>query len=297
MLYTFFILCAILTLNPAQIRGQDNNPGKAISGNTSVSPYFSDYQNDYDVKFYYIDLEVSNNSTYIRGKTQIIAESTSDIMEKLVFELDSRLTVDSVVVNSIKVMEFTFATNLLSINVPPELKDDKTWSIEVYYEGTAGSQGFYGGVMTRRDFSYDKSVTYTLSEPYQTMLWFPCKQDLRDKADSAWVFLTVEKGLKAGSNGLLTKISSTDSTDRFEWKTRYPTAYYLLSFAVSDYIDYSFYVSLPDIKDSMIVQNYIYNHPSILINEKEDIDKTSELLLLYSELLGVYPFYDEKYGH
>jgi aminopeptidase N len=137
-----------------------------------------------------------------------------------------------------------------------------------------------------------------LSEPYQSHTWFPCKQDLADKADSAWIFLTVANNLKAGSNGLLTGQTpiGNDKT-RYEWKTHYPVTYYLISFSVADYIDYTFYVNIPGTNHNMPVQNYLYNHPLILQAEKEKIDKTKDILLLYSELLGTYPFYLEKYGH
>jgi len=47
-------------------------------------------------------------------------------------------------------------------------------------------------------------VTWSLSEPYEAKTWFPCKQDLNDKADSVSVSVTVPDTLMAGSNGILT---------------------------------------------------------------------------------------------
>ena len=95
-----------------------------------------------------------------------------------------------------------------------------------------------------QDYTYDKRVTYTLSEPYEAKDWFPVKQDLLDKADSVWVFITTREGLMGGSNGLLTRISHPEPGKiTYEWKTRYPTDFYLISFTVADYTDYSFYHS------------------------------------------------------
>lgn len=293
-LYFYLIIVFLLLTNIDKLSGQEIKDNSIKL--SSVSPGFSPLQHLYDVKFYFIDLEVDNTSTYIAGKTGILVESIVPVLDTLIFELDSAMHVDSVKVNYIQT-EFFTENNLLIIILQNPLNAIKLLSVDVYYKGTGGRQNFYGGIMTRKDFYYNKSVTYTMSEPFQAMTWFPCKQDLTDKADSAWIFITLKKGLKAGANGLLEEITVNDSTVRYEWKTKYPVPCYLLSFSVSDYQDYSFYTSVPGLNDSIPVINYVYNHPSLLENEKDHIDKTDELLKLFSELIGVYPFYKEKYGH
>jgi aminopeptidase N len=70
----------------------------------------------------------------------------------------------------------------------------------------------------------------------------------------------------------------------------------LLSFAVADYKDYNFYTRLND-KDSVLVQNFIFNRPDYLENNKGFIDKTGDYLKYYSGKFGIYPFLKEKYGH
>jgi aminopeptidase N len=111
------------------------------------------------------------------------------------------------------------------------------------------------------------------------------------------VFLTVPRNRKAGSTGTLTKIAAVgDSRVQYQWKTRYPIAFYLISFAVADYQDYSFHVGL-NAGDSLLVKNYIYNRPGYLESTKAEIDRTASFLKLYSKLFGPYPFMKEKYGH
>lgn len=289
----FFIVNLVLLINTLFLNAGKNNNTMITTG---LSPNFSDLQHMYDIKFYFIDLEINNSNTYIKGKTSIIVESEVMALDTLVFELDSAMHVDSVFVNN-HPCEFLSENNLLKIIIPYPLNVTNQLKSEIYYNGFGGTEGFYSGIITKTDYYYNKSVSYSMSEPFQSMMWFPCKQDLNDKADSAWIFLTVDKNLKAGANGLLKKVVVNDSTVRYEWKTKYPTAYYLLSFSVSDYYDYSFYVDLPGIKNPLPVHNYVYNDPFILEKEKESIDKTGDLLLLYSELLGNYPFNEEKYGH
>jgi len=65
------------------------------------------------------------------------------------------------------------------------------------------------------------SVTYTLSEPFFSKFWFPCKQVLEDKADSVYVFVTTDSTLKVGSNGLLTAVTPVGGAKvRYEWNIR-----------------------------------------------------------------------------
>ncbi|NJO90434.1 MAG: M1 family metallopeptidase [Chloroflexia bacterium] len=84
---------------------------------------------------------------------------------------------------------------------------------------------------------------------------------------------------------------------QYRWKSKYPIAYYLISFTVADYKDYSYYIKIPGRTDSLLFQNYVYNRPGYLEIYKPEIDKTADFLILFSKLFGLYPFYEEKYGH
>jgi aminopeptidase N len=270
----------------------------AIDKKTAVSPTFSDLQNNYDVKFYFINIEVSNDHTAIKGNTSILLEPVINELDTLVFELSSSMVIDSLFVNDEAIIHYVFSDNTVKIPIPYHLRTQALLDANIFYNGSPATGGFFSGVSRRLEPKYNQWVTYTLSEPFQALTWFPCKQDLWDKADSAWVFITVDSGLMAGSNGLLSqKLELEDGKTRYEWKTKYPITYYLLSFAVGNYIDYSFEVDIPGTSRSLPVQNFLYNHPDLPQALKNDIDETRDLLLLYSDLLGVYPFLDEKYGH
>src|SRR5690606_33875381 len=49
--------------------------------------------------------------------------------------------------------------------------------------------------------------------------------------------------------------------------------------------------------DSMLLQEYIYDHPEVLPLYKNAIDSMPLLVNYFSDLFGRYPFYKEKYGH
>lgn len=250
----------------------------------------------YDVKFYHIDLEVTDTSTWIKGFTSVVVRITAASVNDIVFDFSTDMHVDSVLINGEKTT-FIHSNNLLVINTPQRANHDDLITCTVFYCGLGKKNEYFSGVFNASS-RWNKKATWTLSEPFSALNWFPCKQALADKADSAYVFITTDKELKAGANGILVNETPMPGDKiRHEWKTRYPVAYYLLSFAACDYYDYSFYASLPGTNDSVLVQNYIYDTLAFLHQNKYDIDTTADLLYLYSELFGIYPFYKEKYGH
>src|SRR5690606_1729301 len=102
---------------------------------------------------------------------------------------------------------------------------------------------------------------------------------------------------KVASNGLLKNISPVGAAhQRFEWETRYPTDYYLLSFAVAPYQEYNYYMHFTGSNDSMLVQNFIYDHPSILSKHQDELDSMAHIINYFSGIFGRYPYDGEKAG-
>ncbi len=280
----------------------NNNVKKTAKVDTEESAALSTYSYDqrmdkYDVKFYHIDLEVTDTSTWIKGFTSSVIQIISSSVNEIVFDFSNDMTIDSVLING-KSASFEHQNNMLVINSSVSYNHNEYVTCTIYYSGYGKRNEGFSGMYNSSSSRWNKRYTWTLSEPFSALSWFPCKQVLADKADSAYIFLTTDKGLKAGANGILVNERPMPGNKiRYEWKTNYPVAYYLLSFAVGDYYDYSFYAPLPATDDSVLVQNYIYDTVTFLEQQKHNIDRTAELLYLYSELFGIYPFYREKYGH
>lgn len=275
-------------------------PDASASGaeRTHISRNDNDPRMDrYDVKFYKIDLEVTNASTFLAGSASILIQVLDVPVDELVFDLLSELYVDSVMLDG-KIAAFTHTGNQLIVAPETEIGARKKVLVTVFYAGLGVQDQWISGVYSTRQDVWNKRITWTLSESFSALNWFPCKQVLADKADSAYIFLTTDRSLKAGSNGRLENtVDLPGNKIRYEWKTRYPIAYYLISFAVADYYDYSFYVKLPGRGDSLLVQNYIYDTLAYLEENKSNIDQIPGMISLYSGLFGTYPFISEKYGH
>ena len=251
----------------------------------------------YDVTFYFLDLNVENNTVTLGGNVTIKAISGVTALDTFAFELNSVMTIDSVFVNGAQ-HAFQHSNNLAKVSLSSPVSQGTLFSVKIWYHGTPPTGGFFSGVTTAYSAQYQKNVTYTLSEPYAALDWWPTKQDLGDKADSVWVFLTTSPENKAGSQGLLTGTTyMPNGKVRYEWKSYYPIDYYLISFAVAEYQEYNIFAFPDGTEDSVLIQNYIYDHPDCLPNNLAGIDNTASFIELFSNLFGLYPFIDEKYGH
>ncbi len=254
--------------------------------------------NDYDVTFYFLDVNVENNSTYISGKVRIDAYSLASPLDTFAVELISDLTVDSIIFNN-HLYSFLHINDGIFVPLDSTVDSNSLFTATIYYHGQPPSGGFFTGISTGYSEDYDKHSTWTLSEPFNARQWWPTKQVLDDKADSSWVFITTDSTNKAGSQGLLTNtVALNNGKVRYEWKSRYPIEYYLISVSVADYQEYNIYAKPSELAgDSILIQNYIYDSPGCLGSNREAIDRTATFLELFSELYSLYPFYKEKYGH
>mgnify|MGYP006290363123 FL=1 len=270
----------------------------AFKASTYQNPLYEQWLSDYDVKFLHLDLEASNASTLLSGAATCLVEVVNST-DTLVLELLDSMEVTDVVVDSTDHPSFEHRNNALFIPLGDEAEAGERITLTVDYRGDAGQdRGFFAGYSRARDVTFDRWVTYTLSEPFNARDWFPVKQVLTDKIDSVWVDVTCPDTLMVASNGILQSLEPAGpGKHTFRWRTRYPIAYYLVSIAVANYQDFSFNAPLSEPGDSVWVQNYIYNHESVMDTWEAGIRETADMIELFSNLVMDYPFSAEKYGH
>ncbi len=248
----------------------------------------------YDVHYIFLDLAVEPNNRYISGSA-LTRATVTEPMDSFITELRNFMIVDSVFINGVKIPGFTRANDHVFVPLSPALTPGQQVEALFYYRGTAGSGAVFAGNVSSNGLLY----TASLSESYQGREWFPVKQILQDKIDSADIWITTSAANKAGSNGLLQEVADLpDGRKQFRWKTTYPMAYYLASFAVGNYMEYVNYAKpLAMAPDSLLVQHYIVDNSTYFTNNKPNLDKTPPFIEKLSELFGLYPFPNEKYGH
>ncbi|MES2702821.1 MAG: M1 family aminopeptidase [Bacteroidota bacterium] len=269
---------------------------QAAAAKTTVA---SAAEENYDVKYVKLDLNMTNANVSISGNAITKAVCVVPSMPSYVFELEPPLVIDSVLIDGV-LRPVTGTGTVRTVSLATPITMGTLFTAQVFYRGTplAGTASTVRGMNNVVSPSWGKRATFTMSEAYRAKEWWPCKQALKDKIDSCDIWLTVPDTLKAGSNGLLQAVTPIDAThDRYEWKERYPIDYYLISAAVAPYVDYSFYMHFSSSTDSMLVQNYVYNNPATLPFFKDDIDSTELMIDYFSKLYTRYPFWQEKYGH
>ena len=247
---------------------------------------------DYDVKYYRLELLFSNmNLTYIQGEITTYFEVNSTGFNQITFDLASNMTVDSVIFHQNKVLDYSIASNELTIDLPVTIPAETLDSISVFYQGVPDAGGF--GSFARTTHS-GIPVIWTLSEPYGARDWWPCKQSLNDKADSIDVFITNPEAYKAASNGLMISENINNGYKTTFWKHRHPITAYLIAIAVTNYAEYSDFVTLTT-GEEVEVLNYVY--PENLSSAQSSTPNVLDVIQLFSDLFVPYPYHNEKYGH
>lgn len=246
----------------------------------------------YDVKYYGLDVKADNRSDQISGSLTVLVEIRENGFSTLVLELYHSLDAERVVVDGIE-EDFNHTEDELYINLASQRDSGTLLSAQIFYGGQTGP-----GMVREVDDEWGVPVTYTSSEPFYSKDWFPCKQDLTDKADSVHVFITTDYGLKGVANGLHTGTTYyLDGKVRYEWKSNYPIDYYLISIAVADYEEYSFEVRPAGIGEPIFIQNFVYRVRGCLDAYRDQINMTDPIMEVFWDHFGPYPHREEKYGH
>lgn len=255
---------------------------------------------EYDVNFYFLDVNLERTATDISGVVEIHATSIVNVLDTVLFELHDNLTINSILVDGVANTSYTRIGS--AVIIPTAYGNGDGFVITVDYDGTPPNAATNplggGGMTTGSSGSWGNQVTWTLSEPFSAFEWFPCKQSLTDKADSVYVYVTTDASNMAGSNGVLTDVVDLgNGKERYEWQSNYPIDYYLISIAVAEYVEYNVYANPTGAANPILIQNFVYNNPATLPNFQTEIDNTADFLEYFSEIYGMYPFADEKYGH
>lgn len=269
---------------------------------SAVAPQIS-HEMKYDIKFVHLDLNVERNTKFIRGGVTTVATVTSAVLDTFQTLLHLNHTIDSIRFNG-ALLTALRQDSMVKIKPAVPLTNGTSFTVTIYYKGTAptGGSAIGSGYNMGTSGSWGNQATWSLSESFVGYHWWPCKQSLTDKIDSSWVFATTDSVNKVGSNGRLTNVVTVGNKKRYEWKSRTPIDYYLISVATARYKEYSIYAHPQYLtNDSVLIQNYIYdnaiNNNNWISQQKTELDLVPQQLEFLSEKYGMYPFYKEKYGH
>ncbi len=246
-------------------------------------------QQAFDVNYYRLDINIDPVNFLLVGRVDVAGGIVTAPLDTLELDLTDSLQVDSVTAGG-GLLNFSHSDDLLRIVLPTAMQQDQ-FELAVYYQGTPPDLGFGSFAFSSAN---QKPAVFTLSEPFFARTWWPCKDHPSDKADSVDIIVTIDDRLVVASNGSLISINDNgDGTKTTHWHEQYPIVTYLVSLAIADYVVYA---------DTFAYQGYempvdFFIFPNWVEKHRVNNAKVVEMLAAFSDLFGIYPFIEEKYGH
>ncbi len=293
----FGILLAFLMNIYAQNDAKYCSLSKVNYFERNLSLLKSNYDGDksIDVTYYKLNLFVDYSEKLIKGITTIKLKALKENLNSFYLDFFSGFNIDSVLNNNSRLSFNLTPLNKLIVYLNKTYTIDEEITVDIYYRGTPNVGGGIGGSFVFNKTPSGNQVVWSLSQPYGAKDWFPCKDTPSDKADSSEVWITADSFFVSVSNGILTEIvNNQDGTKTYKWKNSYPIANYLISLAMSNYYIYKTNYEYEKNKFLSVV-HYIYPENFDVI--KSNLDLTLDMLRIFTQKFGEYPFLKEKYGH
>jgi aminopeptidase N len=255
----------------------DLSLNKTSNSSSNFNIHYSKFIFKVNPAIRYLDAAVE-----IHFKTNISTDS-------IVLDLSFQLIVDSILHNGFKINFLQRANNTLVVYFNSLIFSNQNNGITIYYKGEPGNSG-HGSFI--QDTHNNIPIIWTLSEPYGSKDWFPCKNGLNDKIDSIDIVIIHPSIYNATSNGVLQSKQTIANQSISFFKHRYPIASYLIAIAVTNYT-----VQQINIPMGNYTLPYITNvYPESVEEFNKLLIPTINALQLFSKSFGEYPFYKEQYG-
>lgn len=259
--------------------------GQRINANTG----------NYDLKYHRLRLNVDPAQSFISGEitSYFVAKEN---LNTITFDLANNMNVSNVTQRGASIPFTRNGNEELVVTLPQSQNQGVLDSLTVSYSGDPVSSGFGSFESTTHN---GDPIMWTLSEPFGAKAWWPCKQDLNDKIDKIDVYITTPRynnqneEYMAVSNGLEIGQTVQGNSKTTHYKHQYAIPAYLIAFAVTNYSVYSHQVA--NNGNPFNIVNYVY--PEDLQYAQSNTPVTVNIMNFYTNLVGEYPFADEKYGH
>jgi aminopeptidase N len=258
-----------------------------------MSTRTEDPREAYDALYYALELEMYQGGSSLDGTVTMHLRSLVDDLAGVVVDAGPNLEIHEVRVDG-GLRPHTHADQLLSTTLESPLSPGQSAVLEIDYTATYTGGGVLSAWRTNVQTGQQIHTLTTQSEPFDARRWWPCKDDTRDKADSLRITVRTDDFNTAVSNGVLEAVvDHGDGTRSFVWFERWPMVTYLASVCVAEYNHAETVWNWNEI--SLPMHDWSW---SLSAADQQDVmDAGLYALTALSERFGLYPFYDEKYGH
>ena len=245
-------------------------------------------ETDYRPEYYRLEINVNPYQQDFSGTTTMHFRTKSE-MNFVEINAKPNLEITSISYHQSNISNYTRNGEVLKIQLPALLPENKLDSISISFSGNANSSHGY-----LSDSHDNIPVIATLAEPWHASSWWVCKDDLLEKVNKIDVKISHPSEFKAASNGVLKSVNPIgNGFSVTHWQHNYPIPAYLVGIAVTNYAEYNNSVNING--TTIPIVNYLY--PETMSNWTAQLDQVPFYIEFLSEKFGEYPFKDEKYGH
>lgn len=211
-------------------------------------------------------------------------------MNSIYFDLSNVLTVSQVKYHGVNLSFQQLPTKELKIDFQTSIPANTLDSLTITYSGAppAANGSFFTNTQSLIP------ILSTLSEPYGAQDWFPTKQSLNDKIDRFDFKITTPSQYNVAANGkMMSETLLPNSKKLTFWRTAYPTSAYLVALSITNYTKLNSTIGNPPFP----FVNYVYPSTATNSTVMSNIEWTKQIMDVFENYLGPYPFRNEKYGH
>lgn len=258
-----------------------------LGGESISDPYYPEVGNTgYDVTSYDLDLTIDVAGIDTLAAVATIELVTQAPLDRFSFDLVGldvqRVTIDGAPATHEQ------TDNKLRVVPTATLAPNEDYTITVAYSGQPTDALSLTRIGTIGWYDLSNTTSVAIGEPTGARHWFPVNDHPSDKATYS-ISVDVAEPLVGVSNGELVADESSDGRRRTTWEMRQPMASYLATVSVGDYTLVS---SSPAATSGVEVADAV---PTRLLSFFDgDFEQTDEMLDVFAELFGPYPF--DEYG-
>lgn len=247
---------------------------------------------NYDLKYQRLDLDLDPAQYYVSG-TVTSHFIPNENLSSIYFDFSNVLTVSEVKYHGTNLSFTQLSTKEIKIDFPRMLPAAAIDSLSIKYAGAPDTSGSAGDAFTTSTQS-GMPVLYTLSEPYGAQEWFPTKQSMNDKIEKVDIKITTSSQYNVASNGKLFSETNLPGNKKLTfWQTNYPIPAYLIALGITNYTKFNDTMGSPPFP----FVNYVYPSTAGNTTTMANINWTKNIMTVFEDYFGPYPYRNEKYGH
>jgi len=234
---------------------------------------------------YHLDIRVDPAKKSISGKNTIRFRMLKDD-SRIQLDLTDALNIDKILLGKTE-LKYSRDSGAVFVDFPSPLRAGRVYAIDFYYSGNPKQQGRFGGFYFSKDPSGNDWIG-TACEGIGASIWWPNKDQWKDKVENMLLSVTIPKNLVDVSNGkFMGKKDLGDGFTRWDWSIHYPINNYCVSINVGNYVHFS------DKVGNMPLDFYAL--PEHLEGAKRQFAQCREMIEAYQHYFGEYPFRKDGY--